>query len=276
MTSPNQATQVARDYYNSPDADRFYANVWGGEDIHVGMYDAPDEPIRAASHRTVEFLASHLKGIGGSSRVLDLGSGYGGAARFLADRFGCVVTCLNLSDVENKRNRELNAHANLTELIRVVDGSFDNLPFGDNSFDFAWSQDAILHAGNPEHVFREVDRVLRSPGQFVMTDPMQADDCPDGVLQPILDRLHLNDLGSPKKYLGFGSELGWRDCGYIDQTEQLVQHYSSVLRITEELEDSLTGEISAEYLTRMKRGLNHWIEGGAAGHLAWGVFLFEK
>lgn len=276
MTSSHQATQVARDYYNSSDADRFYAKVWGGEDIHVGMYTAPDESIRVASHRTVEFLTDRLEGIDGSSRVLDLGSGYGGAARHLANRFGCHVTCLNLSEVENERNRAMNAQANLAELIRVVDGSFDDMPFDDNSFDFAWSQDAILHAGNPEQVFREVDRVLCSPAQFVMTDPMQADNCPHDVLQPILDRLHLNDLGSPKKYLGCASKLGWEDRGYIDQTQQLVQHYSSVLRTTEELEDALASEISAEYLTRMKRGLNYWIEGGAAGNLAWGVFLFEK
>ena len=276
MSSSDQATQVARDYYNSSDADRFYAQVWGGEDIHVGMYESPNEPIRSASHRTVEFLANRLENINGSSRVLDLGSGYGGAARYLAGRFGCSVTCLNLSEVENDRNRELTHQAGLTESIRVVDGSFDDLPFADQCFDFAWSQDAILHSGNPAQVFREVDRVLCSPGQFVMTDPMQSDDCPDGVLQPILDRLHLSDLGSPQKYQAFASSLGWKDCGYIDHTMQLVQHYSSVLRKTEELEASLIGNISSDYLARMKKGLAHWIAGGKSGHLAWGVFLFQK
>ena len=246
---------MRRDYYNSSDADRFYAKVWGGEDIHVGMYEVADEPIRSASHRTVEFLANRLEPLDGSSRVLDLGSGYGGAARYLADRFGCSVTCLNLSEVENERNRELNRQAGLTESIRVLDGSFDDLPFDDQCFDVAWSQDAILHSGNPGQVFREVDRVLCSSGQFVMTDPMQSDDCPDGVLQPILDRLHLSDLGSPRRYQAFASSLGWKDCGYLDQTHQLVQHYSSVLRTTEEREASLAGEISADYLDRMKKGL---------------------
>ena len=37
----NYSTTVdtARDYYNSSDADRFYATIWGGEDIHIGLYD---------------------------------------------------------------------------------------------------------------------------------------------------------------------------------------------------------------------------------------------
>ncbi|MCP5497196.1 MAG: SAM-dependent methyltransferase, partial [Leptospiraceae bacterium] len=32
---------VAKDYYNSSEADQFYYNIWGGEDIHIGLYDNP-------------------------------------------------------------------------------------------------------------------------------------------------------------------------------------------------------------------------------------------
>ena len=111
MSSADSATTVARDYYNSSDADRFYAEVWGGEDIHVGMYQSGDEAIIDASHRTVQYLGNRLGTIGPESRVLDIGSGYGGAARYLAKTFGCHVTCLNLSDVENERNRHLTDQA---------------------------------------------------------------------------------------------------------------------------------------------------------------------
>ena len=105
MSTTDSATTVARDYYNSSDADHFYAQVWGGEDIHVGMYQSPDEPISDASHRTVQHLSKRLEGIVPESRVLDIGSGYGGAARYLSQTFHCSVTCLNLSEVENERNR---------------------------------------------------------------------------------------------------------------------------------------------------------------------------
>ena len=40
---------VAEAYYDSDDADRFYFTIWGGEDIPVGMYKTPDEPIAPAS-----------------------------------------------------------------------------------------------------------------------------------------------------------------------------------------------------------------------------------
>ena len=221
-------------------------------------------------------LSKRLEGIGEESKILDIGSGYGGAARYLANAFHCNVTCLNLSEVENERNRQLNDAAGLTEKIRVVDGSFEAIPAEDASFDFVWSQDAILHSGNRKRVFQEVDRVLRSGGQFVMTDPMKADRCPDGVLQPILDRLHLSDLSSPATYQGYASELGWRDLGFQPYTECLVQHYSSVLARMQTLESQLLQEISAGYIERMKRGLQYWIEGGSAGHLTWESSFSKK
>lgn len=269
------ATQVARDYYNSSDADRFYAEIWGGEDIHVGMYESATEAVKVASRRTVDHLANRLDGIDQSSTVLDIGSGYGGAARRLVERFGCKVICVNLSEAENERCRNLNRQAGVADRIEVIDGSFEQLTLDDKSVDVAWSQDAILHAGNRPRVLGEIDRVLRPGGQFVFTDPMQSDDCPHGVLGPILARIHLADLGSPKFYLGVAKDLGWKDHGFEDHTNQLVNHYSQVLATTRQRTDTLTEHISAEYLERMQQGLQHWIEGGKNGHLSWGVFLFS-
>ena len=109
-----------------------------------------------------------------------------------------------------------------------------------------------------------------------MTDPMKSDNCPPGVLQPILDRLHLADLSSPSIYADYAEELGWKDLGFDAFTDCLIQHYSSVLTRTQQLESELTQQISQEYIDRMKRGLQYWIDGGSEGYLAWGVFLFQK
>src|SRR5690606_14939690 len=94
-------------YYDSQDADEFYFHIWGGEDIHVGIYETPTQPVREASRHTVEAMAAELGELGAAQRVLDVGAGYGGAGRYLAQRFGCHVTCLNLSETQNRRNREL-------------------------------------------------------------------------------------------------------------------------------------------------------------------------
>jgi len=277
MSTQEYSTTVntAREYYNSEDADNFYFTIWGGEDIHVGLYQSVDEPIFDASRRTVDYMASKLT-LDENSRVLDVGAGYGGAARFLAKTFGCQVVALNLSEVENQRNRELTEEQGLSDLIDVVDGSFEDIPYDDATFDVVWSQDAILHSGDRKQVLSEIYRVLKNDGTFVFTDPMQNDNCPDGVLQPILDRIHLETLGSPNFYQDTAKVLGFSKVTYEDHAEQLVNHYGRVLNETKRKQSEMAGLVSGEYIERMKKGLQHWIDGGRNGFLAWGIFVFTK
>ena len=46
--SKSNAVAQAEAYYDSPDADSFYFTIWGGEDIHIGMYKDDNEPDRKA------------------------------------------------------------------------------------------------------------------------------------------------------------------------------------------------------------------------------------
>ncbi|MER7016221.1 methyltransferase domain-containing protein [Saccharopolyspora sp. NPDC000359] len=264
------AVHTARDYYNSADADNFYYHVWGGNDIHVGIYQTPDEDIDAASRRTVERMAAKVE-ITPDTRILDIGSGYGGAARHLAATYGCKVSCLNLSEVENARNIEFNRAAGLDELIEVKDGSFEDIPFQDNAFDIVWSQDAILHSGDRERVLEEVTRVLKGGGSFLFTDPMAADGARAKDLGPILDRLNLDTMGSPSFYRRELARLGLQNFEFDDLTEYLAVHYGRVLEVLEDREAELADKISDEYRTKMKTGLKNWVSGGKAGNLAWGI-----
>lgn len=267
--------ETVRGYYNSDDADAFYSTIWGGEDIHIGIYDSPQDSIFEASRRTVERLASRLNKPRGTTHVLDIGSGYGGAARFLASSYGCHVSALNLSDVENEAARRLNKERGLDAQIDVIEGSFQQIRQPNDTFDAVWSQEALLHSGDRAQVIQEVARVLKPGGQFLFTDPMQADDCPKGVLQPILDRIHLESLGSLGFYHETAERTGLERIVFNDLTPHLVTHYACVLEETEKRADELEETVSPEYIERMKKGLRHWIEGGKKGYLTWGIFEFR-
>jgi sarcosine/dimethylglycine N-methyltransferase len=275
MAADGDAVELAERYYDSDDADRFYFHVWGGEDIHIGFYQGRGDTIRRASHRSVVMLARSLSSAGPGTRVLDLGAGYGGAARYLAKRFGCSVTCLNLSETQNARNRKLTADAGLSSKVSVVHGNFESVPEPDASFDVVWSQDAILHSADRMQVMREARRVLKPGGQLVFTDPMQADDVPDGVLAPVLERIHLDSMGSFAFYNAAARELGMELVETVDLTAHLVTHYT---RVREELtarRAELEGLVSPEYIDRMLAGLTHWVDAGEAGYLAWGVLRYR-
>lgn len=273
----SRVVQTARDYYNSGDADNFYFHIWGGEDIHIGLYRSDDEPIADASRRTVQRMSELLGPLDASGRVLDLGAGYGGSMRYLARESGCRCVALNLSEVENARDREKNREQGLSELIEVVDGDFTNLDYADASFDVVWSQDAFLHSGERARVCAEAARVLKPGGRMIFTDPMQADDAPADRLQPIYDRLHLDSLGSPGFYRDTLTGLGLEEVTYEDHKDQLTRHYARVRRELIANEDALRDRgVSDAYIDRMKAGLQHWVDGGHRGDLEWGIFLFRK
>ncbi|GAB4560085.1 MAG: hypothetical protein Tsb0020_06480 [Haliangiales bacterium] len=271
----DSAVAVSEKYYDSSVADNFYFHIWGGEDIHIGLYEREDESIAAASQRTVVRLADALGALSTSTQIIDLGAGYGGAGRYLAQRFGCHVTCLNLSETQNQRNRDANQAQGLADKVSVVHGNFESLPSPDASFDVAWSQDAILHSADREQVLREVKRVLRPGGQFIFTDPMQSDSCPDGVLQPIFDRIHLSSLGSFGYYRATAAKLGFEEVACVDLTDQLRTHYARVARELRSRYDEMVSRASQDYVDRMLVGLKHWVDGADRGYLSWGILHFR-
>ena len=61
----------------------------------------------------------------GSVRVLDLGAGKGGAARYLAHTYGCHVTCFNLGEKQNAFNKAKAQGDGVGELIDTHLGSFN-------------------------------------------------------------------------------------------------------------------------------------------------------
>lgn len=268
--------QITRDYYNSNNADHFYFSIWGGEDIHVGLYEPLSISIKEASRKTVEQMADQLGAIDDKTKLLDIGSGYGGSARFLAKKYGCRVTCLNLSEKENERNLQLNKEQELSELIEVRPGNFEELPFEDGAFDIVWCQDAILHSGAKEKVFQEVHRVLKPGGQFIFTDPMQSDDCPEGVLQSVLERIHLKEMGSVKRYKRFAKDLGMSEVSITEMPNHLVNHYQKVLQQLELNYDELKKTCDLAYLDNMAKGLKRWVKAGQSGFLNWGILHFRR
>lgn len=271
----NTAESVAEDYYDSNDADKFYELVWGGEDIHIGLYE-PGMSVFEASRRTVEKMAGMLGSLDSASSVIDLGAGYGGSGRYLAGRFGCHATCLNLSEVQNQRNRELNRQQGLEKRVKVLHGSFEQVPEEDRSFDVVWSQDAFLHSGQRATVLSEIARILKPGGQVIFTDPMQADDCPEGVLQPVYDRLSLQNLASPGFYREHFQALGFQELAFLELTHQLRTHYASIRDNLRSRYQELSAHISTAYLDRMIAGLGNWVDAADRGYLAWGIFHFRK
>ncbi|MEU7136061.1 methyltransferase domain-containing protein [Streptomyces sp. NPDC046261] len=264
---------TTRRYYETGDVDAFYDAVWGGDDIHTGIYARPEEPIADASRRTVERLADRMVDrLGPGRSVADLGSGYGGTARHLAARFGCRVVALNLSEAQNERHRRTNAERGLDSHIEVVTGSFHDIPYPDGHFDAVCSLEAFCHSDDRARVLGEAVRVLKPGGVLAFTDLMAAEDASAQSLHPVVSRLGVDELATPAFYLRELARLGLDHVDFDDHSDQLPVHYDQLTHETARREAELRAIISPDYVDHLLDNLPLWAAAARSRKLRWGIF----
>lgn len=106
-------------------------------------------------------------------RVLDVGSGLGGAARYLARQHAAEVTGLDLTMEYVQVAASLTRRAGLADLAQFRQGSATELPFPDGSFDRACMLHVGMNIADKAALFTEVRRVLVPGGIFGVYDVMR-------------------------------------------------------------------------------------------------------
>ncbi|OLZ60724.1 SAM-dependent methyltransferase [Streptomyces sp. IMTB 2501] len=271
-STPDHEEETTRRYYETSDVDAFYDAVWGGEDIHIGLYAHAQEAIADASRRTVRHAADRVADLlGPDATVLDLGSGYGGSARALVERFGCRVVALELSEEHNRRHRAANARRGLDGLIEVVTGSLCDLPYEAERFDVVWSLEVLCHVTDRDHALAEAVRVLKPGGALVFSDIMAAEETPAQALRPALSRLGVQSLATLSFYLEHLSALGLKPC-FEDRTADLTTHYARLDEEVHRRRAELRTVIGPSYLDGLLTNLPLWTDITHRGLLRWGLF----
>jgi ubiquinone/menaquinone biosynthesis C-methylase UbiE len=145
-----------------------------GKDINSLTIDdlAPVDELHSRRRLATEELASMLAPKPGE-RVLDIGSGLGGPARYLAKVWGCRVTGIDLTPEFVATAIELTRRTGLSERVDFKQGSALDLPFANASFDLAWSQNVAMNIADRQHYYAEMYRVLKPAGRLAIQDLTQ-------------------------------------------------------------------------------------------------------
>jgi ubiquinone/menaquinone biosynthesis C-methylase UbiE len=111
-----------------------------------------------------------LAGITAATSVLDVGSGLGGPARFLAATYGCRVTGIDLSASFVEAARYLTERTGQSALVSFETASALALPCDDGIFDVALLQHVAMNVVDRARLYREIRRALKPGGRFASFD----------------------------------------------------------------------------------------------------------
>ncbi len=124
---------------------------------------------------------SFIDNLTDNSRIVDLGCGTGGQTMTLAKHASGQITGLDLFpefvDIFNRNAEQLN----LSDRVKGIIGSMDNLPFGKESLDLIWSEGAIYNIGF-ERGLNEWREFLK-PGSYIAVSEASwfTDERPDEI-----------------------------------------------------------------------------------------------
>ena len=157
------------------------------DEFHVGGRTATDDLMKQLH------LADDL-------RVLDVGSGLGGAARFVASRYGCRVTGIDLTEEYVETARALSRWTKLDALLSFHHGSALEMPFADGEFDRAYMLHVGMNIPDKAALFSEVARVLRPGATLAVYDVMRVGDGALAFPVPWAATPDISALATPDAY----------------------------------------------------------------------------
>lgn len=241
----------------------------------MGTWREPDDTIDVAMRRTNDIMAQRA-GIERGSQVLDVGSGYGATARFLAKTYGCWVVGINISPRENELAAERNRDAGLDDRIEIQYGDFHDLPHDDASFDVVWSQEALLHAADKPQVLSECHRVVRPGGRLAVSDLLVRASLDEPERQRIYERVRSPGMWDLEEYASAAADAGFEIEATEDWPQNVAPTYQSVLDQLLEQRDALAEAVPSDQIERTIAALQLWIDAAHAGKISHGFLLARR
>jgi SAM-dependent methyltransferase len=178
---------------------------------------------------------AHAAQISIGSKVVDLCAGLGGPARYLAHRYGAIVTGIELTPARVAGAAELSRRVGLDGQVHVVEGNVMDLPLGDASHDAVVSQEALLHVPDIARALMEAHRVLRPGGRIAFTNWITHRPLSEAQRQLLWDGMAAASLIGIAEHLALLRAAGFEVEAVEDETDAWGTILGERLRMYEKL-----------------------------------------
>jgi SAM-dependent methyltransferase len=130
---------------------------------------APVDHVHARGFVATIELADALP-IHAGQHIVDIGCGLGGPARYMAHRFGCRVSGVDITKPFVDAANKLTALLHMEDRVSIEDGDGQELPYPDSRFDGAYTQHVTMNVPRRPAFFGEAYRVLKPGAFFALTE----------------------------------------------------------------------------------------------------------
>lgn len=150
--------------------------------------------------------------------VLDLGCGGGRNIEYFLTKADKVYG-LDHSNTSVKMASEINKKAIDTGRCKILVGDVKNLPFEDETIDIVTAFETIYFWNDIEECFREIYRVLKKEGQFLICNEVSSKERRD--VKKLLKMINF-EIYKPNDLTKMLTELGFSCQYYLDSKKQMV------------------------------------------------------
>lgn len=201
----------------------------GSDANPIDLLAAVDE-FHMGGRAATKTLADALQ-IQAGSKVLDIGCGMGGTARYLASTYGCSIVGVDLTPEYIAVGCELNESLGLADQISLTTASAMDMPLTEGQFDRA----SMLHVGmniaDKPALMQEAARVIMPGGLFGIYDVMRTGDAPIEYPVAWAETADTSFVSSVDDYVNALAGAGFEVVDIVDKRAVAIGFFEAIMAV---------------------------------------------
>ena len=168
------------------------------------------------------------------TKILDVGSGIGGPARYIANKTGAEITAIELQSDQNNLAKDLTKKCGLSNKVNHICGDILDYDFKNQTFDAVVSWLTLYHIANHEILLKKLFDLLNPNGFFYTEDITSRINLSNADRKEIKKEIYGIHLPYFDKYISNLEQNGFKlifsedmSSSWTDFTKERIKKYNS-------------------------------------------------